>query len=216
MPYTPPPEIVEAINAQGLWHGTSESLQGIPVEFNWDLRWSNSWLEALDGLYVTSNMERALHYGMQLEQHIPGVEGVVHQVELRPGVELALDEDVFGWSLFVSSWNPLTLGSYGPFLQALEQVGMQDWFYRERENEIGPERREMQELEREMREAGLEPELALSDPDFMWYKDLMEKWTLEWAEPALVGWYLMAQEDPIAASSTLPDLRILNTEFELL
>lgn len=216
------PELIHALNTHGLWHGTTETAEGEALDIDWSIydRWPNLWLEALDGLYVSGDEDKSRFYAAELAEKIgPSVLPMVYKVVLSPGIEIALDEDAFGWALFVHTSNPFMLGSW-QVRMAMRAAGIEEQFMQVVHSELREDFDQMHQLESELRREGyseqvIKEETYLEDPDFAWYKELVEQWTLKWVEPVLYGWLRLTKENPAVAADALPDLRLLNTEFEL-
>lgn len=227
MGYFPDQELIDALNDHGLWHGTTVTLPGATLDIDWSSfsRWDSSWLEALDGLYITSNHEKAVRYArllagsINMHQGTEVVRPVVYQVDLETSVELALDEDELGWAGFVGTWNPLFIRPRSALVPCFEYAGVSDDIYKEIAHELREEYAIIQAQKAEQLAMGdaLESiDVFLEDADLPWFKDLLEKWSLEWTAPALEGWLLMTKADPAGAKFALPDLRILSGNFELI
>ena len=100
--------IREALNEIGLWHGRAEmpSNDKILDELQDDSydRWNNPYLASFGGLYVAANKGLANSYAGESAQIINDhygqtwAEPRLHQITLLPGIEVAIDEDEFGWA----------------------------------------------------------------------------------------------------------------------
>ncbi len=209
MGYVPPPHLIRALNEAGLWHGRASILVAPQVRAAFEedpyKRWEIELLEAFGGLYVTQDRNQARIYAEDAARAIenyywPSEEGFdwakpkVHRIFLLPDVEIALDEDAFGWS---------------------DAVGFRIPDY----TLLGISRKKIRHL---AEEAGVieEIENEVSKPHFYWesFEDpalqaLVDSWTQRWTEPILAAWFKRwrryegsRRRDPLI-------LRLLNQEW---
>ncbi len=170
-------------------------------------------------MYATSEYQVAENYAKSLAGEINGqhnqsvVRPIVYEIIFQPGVEIALDEDVFGWALFVKLWRPQNLNADDDVRYYLEQSGALDAFEEQRGQALQEDFDILKEIEKELEAMGAGPEevlgeAILEDPDFFWYRELVDTWSNEFAEPVLEGW--------LKVPGTPPNLRILNANFDLI
>ncbi len=235
MGYYPPLPLIDALNETMLWHGTTVTLPKASLSIDWSTfeRWDDTWLEAFGGLYVTAEWSEAWHaYAYRLATQInrryeePVVKPIVYQVILRPGVEIAIDEDEFGWSSFLATSEIRNLNVSKVVSKCLNQSGTLDAFEEQRSQALQEDLKQLEELQKELDAEGGEPEVAvIGDPDFLYYQELVDTWSNEFAEPVLQGWMSEVEArqdwlellsiDEMEARRGLPKLRILNGNFDL-
>lgn len=105
-------EMAAALTKAGLWHGRA-SLEGVDLE---DIEFereegTGGYLAPFGGLYVTGDFGEAGKYADEHLNFLKGgtgrfgeAEHQIHQIEILPGAEVALDEDLFGWGDLVYAW----------------------------------------------------------------------------------------------------------------
>lgn len=184
--FAPDPQLVETLNYAQLYHGST------PEDGDWP-----EGLESFGGLYVTSLEWLASTYASNI-----GGKGDLHTITLKPGVQLALDEDEFGWGDMVRTWmSSPAVGHYGKFVlsdslrTALRAAGA-----------LGQIKEEIQSLHQQVQGGSIGrrgEEWPLSR-----LRPYVADWATRYTGPALHGWVKTG-----GASRTLPKLRILNQQF---
>lgn len=215
--FAPDARLIAELNEVPYYHGRAVLPEELESSVEDVERWWSPYLTPFGGLYITADRNLAQSYAKEaVECYTDKTDQtvcsfpVIYKVILLRGVEIALDEDSFGWGAMVSDYEAGVGVPWGrlwgsDLYRYLDAVGAAEEFKADIEK-LDP----TFAIENEE-----EVEDVIADFEPSWLEDAVAELTRKYVAPVLLGWQRLRRDYPMLSDPLPPNLRILNDRFEL-